>query len=273
MRNVLRGTAMALLLASPCAPAQEGPAFRGSISLVDKRVDSESTVTRASGTTVSEYKPDLWMVDLGLSAFYRGFYTALTIERSLGEADSSGLTNNGTTWSDGRNHRKEDTLTAGYTLPEGFSVFLGYQQIDGIRTFSEHAASGTIDVTTGDSEIRYKGPFAGFGYAHPFEKGVLSASVAKAKMKGESDQRSVNETGTTATFNQDHAEGDVDGLSYGLTWTAPLVETLSFQVGYKATRYDFTRNSLTVNGASVNAPRMNNKQNYDAFLIGIVSSF
>ena len=273
MRKTLRGIAVGLFLASSCAGAQEdGLRFGSSIDLVYKRVDSESAITSGGATIVSNFNPELWMVDLGLRASYRGLYTVVSLGRTLGEADSSGLVNNGTTWTDSRSGRKENTATAGYSLAAGFSVFLGYQQVRTIRTFTNHAVSGAVLTQTGDSELVYKGPFAGIGYAHRFaESGVLSASVAKAKMKGVSDQKTVTESGT-ATFNLVHGEGDVEGLGYSLIWTAPLTGSLSYRFGYRGTRYDFTRTSATNNGVAITAAQTN-KQNFDSIVLGIVSFF
>lgn len=163
---------------------------------------------------------------------YKSFYAGLSYDKSISSdpeigQEPSGVGPTATTLDFART---DSTFTLGYRLNQSFNAFTGYTK--GANEFTETRATIVLFVT----EIDYstEGPFAGVAYSKSFgNKGTLGLSVAYAKLDAE-----LTFTFRPSAGGSTDVEGDVTGLSYGLTLSGPLTESLGYRIGIKATRYE-----------------------------------
>src|SRR5207247_2378257 len=129
-------------------------------------------------------------------------------ERTLGEGSTSGYITNGTTWSDRRWTRSENSVSLGYNVWAGFSLFAGY-----LSNATKWRFENNGGTSYGDGKYTERGPYFGLAYSHRFAQGgSLTASYAYLKGHG---NYSLNNP--SQTINQYQAySGDVTGSSYGL---------------------------------------------------------
>lgn len=178
----------------------------------------------------SSFSPSYVTINPTLGLGYNSFYASASYDKSLGigPGDDEVEGGAGPTASTLDFSRVDTTYTLGYRLNPSFSVFVGHTR--GVSQFTDTTFDATLIVTrTNYSET---GPFAGVAYTKAFgDKGSLGLSVGYAKLDGELE---VLVRPGAATFT---AEGDVTGLSYGVTWSGSLTGSLGYRVGVKATRY------------------------------------
>jgi hypothetical protein len=237
--------------------AQDDLTFSTAVDLNYKQL----TLTAVVGTITNEFKPEIWTLSVAPSLSWRGFFLSAAAERSLGEGSTSGPLST-PFWSDRRYKREENSVSLGYNVWAGLTVFAGYLNNSTETNFVNTTIGSAVPTSIGRIEYSEKGPYYGLGYAHRFAKGgTLGASLAVARADGKLDQISPSSISTPVTT----AEGDVTGTSYGLSWSAPLAGDLYYRLGYKATRYDF---KFVVNGIE-----RNTKQNYDTIFLGVVKYF
>jgi len=266
MKSIFTGAVIAFVLLPAAASAQEDkPGFSTSVDLNYKHLD----MTVVTGNVVNQFKPNLWTLNLSPSLSWHGFFLSVAFERSLGEGSTSGMSTNnvGTlVWADRRYSRNENYLTLGYRIWGGLSVFGGYLD-SSTRTSATNTPVTAVQASTSRSDYKESGLFYGLGYSHGIGEGkVLSASVAQADAKGTFDVTNVSTSGGAPfSATETTSKGDVTGASYGLFLSGPLTGSLYYRLGYKATRYDFKFVATGVN--------RNTKQNYDAFVLGVVNYF
>jgi hypothetical protein len=164
---------------------------------------------------------------------YKSFYASLSYDKSISSDPETGqgtgpVTGNPTaTTLDFA--REDSTFTLGYRLNQSFNVFAGYTK--GANEFTDIRADVVLIVT--DIEYTTTGPFAGVAYGKSFgKKGTLGLSIGYAELDGE-----LRFTGRPSAGGSTDVDGDVTGLSYGVTWSGPLSESLGYRAGVKATRY------------------------------------
>lgn len=259
MKTMLHAGLMALASAPAIAAAQDSLSFSAALDLNYKRLD-QSTVfvnTSTGVASVNEFSPEIWTLNVSPSLSWKGLFLTAAIERTLGEGSVSQPTSAG--WNDRRYSRDENSITLGYSW-RGLAVFAGY--LDNTTTINvTQVSSFNGAVTLSTSDVKEKGPYYGLGYSYRFAGGgSIAASVALTRADGSSTTRGSN------AQNNNQGNGDVEGTSYGLSWSAPLTGSLFYRLGLKATRYDF---KFTDN---LGFPRQT-KQNYDALYLGVANYF
>lgn len=255
MKHALQGGVVALCLLPALALAQDSLAFSTAVDLNYKRLELTTSVTTPTATFNNRFTPHLWTVAVSPSLAYKGIFLSAGLERTLGEGSTSGPSNDGTAWTDRRDSRDENNITLGYNVWQGWSAFVGYLNN---RTEAKINTGGSLTFT----ESSENGAYYGLAYSHRFARGgTLGASFAVTRADGEFFSQTSTNLGVQIT-----AEGDVEGTSYGLTWSAPLVGSLFYRVGYKGTRYDFEF-------VDTNGFRRTNKRNFDAVFLGVANYF
>lgn len=178
----------------------------------------------------SSFSPSYVTINPTLGLSYKSFYASASYDKSLGigPGDDEVEGGSGPTASTLDFSRADTTYTLGYRLNPSFSVFVGHTR--GVSQFTDTTFDTTLIVTrTVYSET---GPFAGVAYTKAFgDKGSLGLSVGYAKLDGEFEQLFRPGAGTFTV------EGDITGLSYGVTWSGALTGSLGYRIGVKATRY------------------------------------
>jgi hypothetical protein len=258
MKGTIQAGLVALALAPVCAVAQDKLAFSAAVDLNYKEL-MYSTVfvnTSTGVATVNEFEPKLWTLNFSPSLAWHGFFLTVGLERSLGEGSTSGQTSGG--YQDRRYSREENSITAGYDVWRGITLFAGY--LDNKTTTNTTQIQNNV-TTLSTTELAEKGPYYGVGYSYRFAGGgSIAASIAVTRADGSSTTRSSNPQ------NSNQGNGDVEGTSYGLSWSAPLTGSLFYRLGVKATRYDFT---FTDNLGF----QRQTKQDYNALYLGVANYF
>ncbi|HTG97918.1 MAG TPA: hypothetical protein VL982_10775 [Burkholderiales bacterium] len=258
MKTMLRAGVVALAVAPALAVAQDSLSFSAAVDLNYKQLDQSTVFVNTStgvGTT-NEFSPKLWTLNLSPSLSWKGVFLTAAFERSLGDASVSEPTSGG--WNDRRYSREENSVTLGYAW-RGFAAFVGYLDNTTTTNVTQISNAGVASLST--TEVTEQGPYLGVGYSYRFSSGgSIAASIAVTRADGSSQTRNSN-----ASLNN-QGDGDVEGTSYGLSWSAPLTGSLFYRLGLKATRYDF---KFTDN---LGFPRQT-KQNYDAFYLGVANYF
>jgi len=167
--------------------------------------------------------------------------------------------------------RSDLILTGGYRLSSNFSVFGGLLGGNIKALQSGPRKNGTVLYWT-VSDISYgeTGPFVGGAYTIPVgKKSSLNFSVAYANMQGSlsMDTKSTETGGTggsgigTLTTSNSSETFGVSGLSYGVTLTGEMNQTMSYRTGIKATSYEGNSSSSTI------------KEAYTSFFFGVTNYF
>lgn len=157
--------------------------------------------------------------------------------------------------------RKDANLTAGYNVWRGLSIFGGYKYGATIAV-----AQPPVQQKIVSSEL---GPFAGISYGHRLGSGALGISIAYADMDGEVRVKFMG-TGTSTDI-----PGKTRGLSYGLSWSAPLTDQIDYRLGIKVNRYQFKVDdpSQDVLGTSRPAGDFNTDENFTIYSIMLSRQF
>ena len=257
---------MAVFFLPACALAQQDLSFSIAVDLNYKRLKMEqvqNTGSPALGIITNTYTPTMWTLNLSPSLAWRGVFLTVGWERSLGESSTSDYQANGTSWTDRRYSREENSVTLGYNVWAGLSLFAGYLDNTTNVSFTNYSVGGPSVVSYGKTAYNERGPYYGLGYSHRFGGGgSLAASYAYLKGRGtfETSQPA------SALFPSLLFEGDVKGSGFGLSWSAPLAGSLYYRLGYKGNRYTFDFTDQNGN------PRTT-KQSYDSFFLGIANYF
>ena len=192
------------------------------------------------------FKPEFTTVDWSIIAAYKSAYVKVNFDQSIKDSlqidnSSSGSTPDNQAIYFGRD---DSVITLGYSAADNITVFAGYT-----RGVTEGVGTGQIiDEGTGPAfstltiNITEKGPFVGASYSYYMkDSGSFSFVVAYAQLDGEVLLRSANTLIDTqvTTFNSQVANGDVDGLSYSISWSDYFAENIQYYISLKQTDYKF----------------------------------
>jgi len=153
--------------------------------------------------------------------------------------------------------RSDFTISAGYSLTDNLSLFLGYRlgrselEADGRATIYL-VDDGTItgvpglvlfDEQIGSIDFDYEnhGPFLGSAFGWKFEdKGSLSFNIAIAYLKGENEQSGDLVSPISGPGNLDlETSGDSLGISLGVAWRGHITERLGYSFSIDGHKFDF----------------------------------
>lgn len=231
-----------------------------------------------AGEIETEFSAWMPMLDVSLTAGYQKWYLTIKYDHTFTDVSTDTdeepvITSSGNAryfWqppgTDMQVEREDKNITIGYNVSGGLNIFAGY--MDGETTITPPPTCQNPIIYTPFPPVTQiycqaynfawlrlrdhntnnpgqplddyvqtyteEGPYIGFSYAwQPMELGTLSFSAAYAQMDGTfSDNIGV---GGAGSFN---AEGDVDGVSVGLTWSQPLSERTAYFIDVRRQEYD-----------------------------------
>jgi hypothetical protein len=172
----------------------------------------------------------------------------------------------------GKASRSDIDITIGRQVVDNWSLFAGYKRGDTDVTFISREAEdeGIIEAT--EENYEFSGPYIGLSHSWRFEKaGSLSLTVAYAFLSADnvfaanvddSDEEDELEFDDISGRNK----GDLEGLSYALSWTMPLSGQLLFQTKFKIIDYqmDITFDDQLFKGID---------QNFSSLQVGLAYVF
>jgi len=264
MNKIVRFAAFACVALPGYSYGQQSLQFSAGIDVNYKHLSSNfiSVVPAAGPIPLQKLeesvKANIWTVNVNPAIAWRGLFLAAAFERTLGEAttrvDVTTTFANGTgghSTTTGTVRREENSVTLGYDLWKGVTPFVGY--------FQNRTDLYTANYTQ-DFYYREYGPYYGFGYSHGFEGGGrLGMSFAYARANGTVTSRPGQETASSMS-------GTLTGTSIGISWNAPISSTVSYRIGYKATRYKFKLPGTQFGDLDA-------AEDYDALYLGLVKYF
>lgn len=144
--------------------------------------------------------------------------------------------------------RSDLDVTFAYQATSQWAFFTGYKSGETKMRFSARDTEDEGEVVYINESYSQKGPFIGGSYSLQFEKaGRLSISLAYAFLDAtnnfsantDDNQEDEDEEQEELEFDDltGTVEGDITGLSYGVTWTMPLSSNLLFQTRLKVNDY------------------------------------
>lgn len=114
-------------------------------------------------------------------------------------------------------------------------ITLGWRGIDHVALFAGFKYGRTeFDGDAAAREFVASGPLVGASYSFAFESGVLTLGGAFARMSGTFDEGSDG-----SRLLAEEIDGDANGFSTFINWSAPLTERLRYVVDVRWQRYDF----------------------------------
>ena len=189
-------------------------------------IKGTSSLANASG----DFEVDMPVLSLGLTAVYDRFYIAIKRDDSFDDA----LTTTSVPFTGGKSsvQREDMSLTFGMNVAEGVNAFIGY--MEGETTLKNITGFASTQNPRYSQEYQEDGFFVGASYNLPVENvGTLTFSTAYAFMDGVYEDN-------FATAGQDFEyDGDSEGLSLGITWSAPLTESIGYYIDLRYQQYDF----------------------------------
>ena len=212
--------------------------------------------TSGLGNDSGDFNVDMPTLTASVTAIYAKAYVSVKIENSIGDAiaDSSVPFAGPEVPAE----REDLSITFGYNVWKTMNVFVGY--MDGetsVRPTPNCGAPDGSDIRdcnaaqlSSDAGQIYQqtytedGMYLGASYAWKFvDVGTLSLSIAYAELDG------TYEDNYNPDFNDDKDfkyEGDSEGLSFGVNWSAPLTKHVGYYV-------DLRRQSYEMDGEVANA--------------------
>lgn len=185
-----------------------------------------SVLADASG----DFEVDMPVLSLGLTAVYDRYYIAIKRDDSFDDA----LTNTTVPFTGGKSsvQREDLSLTFGMNVADGINAFFGY--MDGETTLKNITGFASAQSPRYEQQYQEDGFFIGASFNLPLQEiGTITFSTAYAFMDGVYEDN-------FATVGQDFEyEGDSEGLSLGVTWSAPLTERIGYYVDLRYQAYDF----------------------------------
>ncbi len=200
------------------------------------------------------------------AASYDRFYATLSYADSLADEKISEEEDIGDA------SRQDIDLSLGYRLTDNWSLFVGYKDSETDVDFVSREGGFKRDES-----YQQDGFFLGASYSIDFASaGTLSLNVAYAEL--DSDNRFAADIEDEDEEGEDSEEGrpefddlsgsvsgDVDGLSYGISWQMPLGEEMAFSANFKVNDYEET---VRVGGVGYSVD-----QTITFFNIGLVKIF
>jgi hypothetical protein len=120
-------------------------------------------------------------------------------------------------------------------------ITVGWRGIDRVALFAGFKY-GKTDFTGDEAEREFvtSGPLLGASYSVPFDKGVLTLGGAVARMSGKYDEDG------SANILAEKIDGDANGFSTFINWSAPLGDRLRYLAELRWQRYDFDGSDSSV---------------------------
>ncbi|QIB65928.1 hypothetical protein [Kineobactrum salinum] len=218
-----------------------------------------------------DFDADLPTLTLAFTAIYGKGYVSFKYEDSINDIS----TNSDVPFTDADTSvdRTDYSVTLGYNVWKGANVFVGYMEGEttlepGPRCPTDVTQAAVCDGSAGGLSLggnlaqdhlllglspyrqNYEedGWFLGASYAWKIaDKGTLSVSLAYADLEAKYvDNYLLGVEGANENFIFD---GDSDGLSYGVSWSAPLTSRVGYYLDIRRQSYD-----MRVNESSGNFP-------------------
>jgi len=139
--------------------------------------------------------------------------------------------------------RKDYAITLGYGVTDRLSIFGGYKygQTD-FERLDTLASIGFVGDTffkeSVHSEFKQDGPFIGATYGWQLGNGLFGLNIAVAKMDGEKTRHTVV-TGSSNHQSTSIFSDDTLGVTFGISWKAPITKNLMYGLSLDGYRYDF----------------------------------
>lgn len=244
-----------LLFFSNPALSADGDGFLDSLTIVAGVTNIAKTADFTAG--IKPFKLNFISLDWSITAAYKNFYVKMNFDESIKDHHQVNNTPNGNGGFDNgllSMSREDNSTTIGYGVTDNISVFAGYKYGKTGGTATSNINSTTINdgvnppfelLWTENTSLHFeeKGPFIGVNYSHALaNSGAFSFSLAFASLDGEVLFRNVQPdetTGLMTVFRNDLTPGDTTGLSFSISWTDQLVESINYTVALKTTRYEF----------------------------------
>lgn len=130
-----------------------------------------------------------------------------------------------------KGYRRDVSIALGTEVTDNLSVYVGYR-------FGQVDAKANWE-TKSQIKIREQGCcFLGANYAWPIgDNGVVSLNVSYAWLNG------YYSISIPIINNYNDPRGDVEGLSYGISWQAPLSEHWSYSIGLDDYSYKWSHSA------------------------------
>lgn len=257
-RNSILYSAMLLaLICSNSAIAQSKVNWIGGLSLGYSQFEFEEKL---------DHQVSFPMANLMLAATYDQWQFSVNGGFSLADADVSEEEEFGDA------SRSDIDYTIGRKLSDSWSVFMGYKTGETKVTFVDREADD--EGSREETNERYKsdGPYFGVSHSWKFEKaGSLNLSIAYAFLNADNDfAANVDDDEEMDDIEFDdvggRTKGDLEGLSYALTWTMPISAQLLFQSKFKVNDYKM---DIDVDGQSFE----NINQDFSSLQVGLAYVF
>jgi hypothetical protein len=217
-----------------------GPVIPGQ-SAGKQEFDFDETLYTAgfSGTVIYERIHLSALVELPLQTEDTSLHTETTSQGGLGSPvnDSSDR--------DTELDRFDFSLTLGYRVWEGLSVFSGYKYSE----FDLDSQEYNFLLNNKDQNYVEEGFFIGSSYAWQFgTKGSLSLSLAYAYLDTEFSEGNIAKEPPPLgyTYEEFAYHGNSNGLSYGAQWSGRLINQWVYTVGLKYQSYTSNNNATTL---------------------------
>ena len=142
----------------------------------------------------------------------------------------------------GKASRHDIDLTLGYAVTQSWALFAGYKSGSTKMDFTSRESEDEGIPITFSEKYSQKGPYAGVGYSHRFERaGSLNFSVAYASLNATNSFKANTDDDEEEELEFDdltrQVDGKTKGFSYALSWTMPLSGQLLFQTKFKINDY------------------------------------
>ena len=254
-------------------------------------------------------KVDMPTLSVSLTGVYDQFYVSFKYEDSFDDASSDSTVPN--TDSETKMERTDYSITLGYNIFDNLNVFIGYMEGEttlmpvprcpaysppnagfpaspvcgdggiGLPSEDGNKAQDNTVLLLDDYEQNYKedGVFAGASYAWRFDDiGSLSVSAAYAHLEATYTDNwlvgSPEFAGRPFAFD---FEGDADGLSLGLNWSAALTDHVGYYFDLRQQSYEMSATqsfegrpaNLTDPNGPLQTRRVDTEETITAYTAGI----
>jgi len=139
--------------------------------------------------------------------------------------------------------RSDFLLTFGYRVASPVSIFGGWLSgnINALQSGIRQESGPVLKSVVQTINYLEQGPFLGVAYSVPVgKKSSLNFSAAYANLTGSLNEKSTKvnlSTGAADPTTYSNRSFGVSGLSYGITLTGELSNSMSYRAGIKATNY------------------------------------
>lgn len=226
----------------------------GSVGVQYKQLTMDQTIKGTAEIpnelTSGDLSASLPVVNIQFVVFYESLYAIAKLEKAIVQdsVDSSVPLTQGNTSLATDVDREDYSVVFGYKLSEMVSVFAGY--MSGKTELVPDSCEGCDNPASemrydgfGEYKQEYKedGLFGGVSLGWNVEPGRIGLSLAYATMDGSYSDNYVDVNGP-AKFN---FEGDSEGLSAALSWTAPLTDRIFYFLDARIQKYSMDASDKT----------------------------